>query len=99
MACGFLRELPNQGPALPISYQSYPLPAGSQFTRGKTQMGITCVIPIWVTTTLDLDCPSIPPAMGKLRKLRKSFTTILWGGHNFETVVNLPAIKPVAQVD
>ena len=23
--------------------------------------------------------------MGKLRKLRKSFTTVLWGGHNFET--------------
>ena len=54
MACGFLRELPNQGPALPISYQPYPLPAGSQFTRGNTQMGtrITCVIPIWVTPIL-----------------------------------------------
>jgi len=23
--------------------------------------------------------------MDQLRKLRKSFTTILWGGHNFET--------------
>ena len=64
MACGFLRELPSQGPALPgyypffanpilpISYQSYPLPAGPQFTRGKTQMGITRVRPIWVTTVL-----------------------------------------------
>ena len=65
--CGFLRELPNQCPALPgyypflanpilpISYQSYPLPAGSQFTRGNTQMGFTCVIPIWVTTILVVD--------------------------------------------
>ena len=39
-------------PILPISYQSYPLPAGSQFTRGNTQMGITCVTPIWVTPIL-----------------------------------------------
>jgi hypothetical protein len=57
-----LRELPNQGPALPVSYlflanpvlpvsyQSYPLPAGSQFNSGKTQKGITRAMPIWVTT-------------------------------------------------
>jgi hypothetical protein len=64
VASGFLRELPkpNQGPGyyppfladpiLPTSYQSYPLPAGSQFARGKTQMGIARVRPIWLTTTL-----------------------------------------------
>ena len=63
-ACGFIRELPNQGPALPghcpfltnpilpISDPSYLLPAGSQFTRGKTQMGVTRARPIWVTTIL-----------------------------------------------
>jgi hypothetical protein len=30
----------SANPVLPISYQPYPLPAGSQFPRGKTQMGI-----------------------------------------------------------
>ena len=75
-----LRELPNQGPALPVSYlflanpvlpvsyQSYPLPAGSQFTRvgpiGKTQMGITRVGPIWVTTTLGREGFCLPTPTG-----------------------------------
>jgi hypothetical protein len=58
-----IRELPTQGPALPGHYPflaypilpiSYPLPAGSQITRGKTEIGvsITRARPIWVTTIL-----------------------------------------------
>jgi hypothetical protein len=74
--CGFLRELPNQGPALPgycpflanpvlpTSYQSYPLPTGSQFARGKTQADIIRVRPIWVTNTLALG----PAACGLLHR-------------------------------
>ena len=50
--CGFLRELPNQGPLypgighfkpspiLPISCPSYPLPTGSQFARGKPKWAL-----------------------------------------------------------
>jgi hypothetical protein len=53
--CGFLMGITHflANHVLPISYQPYPLPAGSQFTLGKTQMGVARVRPIWVTTALD----------------------------------------------
>ena len=84
-------------PGLPISYPSYPLPAGSQFARGKTQMGIIRVRPIWVTTALVFG--QQPRPLHNHNRYNRTETCIRWvmaityNRYNFLTVSLLERLR------